>query len=133
MYVDMYVSVRPPFQDLGWVGGWVMGTPCIRLVTSQNMGQKLLTKRVGVMMGGVIWLHLRISRAKWKHFMMDKTHKFVIENHTMHLQMEAFVMIDKTHKVCYKKRYVIHLHPPTHMPLVDSTIGMEGHEYLTFG
>jgi hypothetical protein len=75
MYVctHMYVYTGPPFQDLGWVGGWVMGTPCIRLVTSQNMGQKLLTKRVGVMMGGVIWLHLRISRAKWKHFMINKT------------------------------------------------------------
>ncbi len=122
MYVctHMYVYTGPPFQDLGWVGGWVMGTPCIRLVTSQNMGQKLLTKRVGVMKSnqkgfgwGGGWGCLAPS-LYIKGQMVDKTRKFVIENHTIHLQMEAFYIINKTHKVVIKNPMIPLT--PTHMP-----------------
>ncbi len=118
----MYIWALLSKTWVGWVGGSVLGTPCTKLVTTQkpltfeSWGDEINSKVIwrGVVVGGVIWLHLRISRAKWKHFMIDKTHKFVIENHTIHLQMEAFYMIDKTHKFVNKNRMIPLT--PTHMP-----------------
>jgi hypothetical protein len=84
MYVHMYVYMGPPFQDLGWVGGSVVGTPCTRLVTSQNMGQKLLTKRVGVMKSIQKWFGG--GGGGWGYFGSPSPY--------IKGQMEAFHMID---------------------------------------
>jgi hypothetical protein len=118
MYVCIY---GPSFPGLG-LGGWVgLEDSLYKVSYKSKYGSKVIWRGV---VGGVIWLHPRISRAKWKHFMIDKTCKFVIENHTIHLQMEAFYMIDKAHKFVIENP-MIHLHPPNIHALVDFRIGMK--------
>jgi hypothetical protein len=96
MYVHMYVYMGPPFQDLGWVGRSVGAKDSLYKVSykskygskaldQESSGDEINSKVIlggWTVVGGVIWLHLRISRAKWKHF-----------------------MIDKTRQVCYRKPY----------------------------
>ncbi len=73
-------------------------------------------------MGGVIWLHLRISRAKWKHFMIDKTRQVCYRKPYYPLTNGHILYDQQNTQVCYRKPY----DPltPTHIhALVDSGIG----------
>ncbi len=78
MYICIYMST--PLHDSGWVGGSLYKVSYksnygSKVLDQESWGEEINSKVIwrGVV-GRVIWLHLHVSRAKWKHFMIDKTH-----------------------------------------------------------